>query len=101
MMLQTGDTGRHVVELQECLRSKGFYAGALDGQFGPITDAAVREAQRSHALEPDGIVGPKTKEALGIIGEFDVIKVPAIRHSGGYDSLRLRAASALPVDLDR
>ena len=35
-----------------------------DGSFGSQTEAAVRQFQRDHQLTPDGIVGPKTWEAL-------------------------------------
>lgn len=37
-----------------------------DGIFGPITQEAVKEFQRSNGVIPDGIVGPKTWNKLGI-----------------------------------
>jgi peptidoglycan hydrolase-like protein with peptidoglycan-binding domain len=36
----------------------------VDGNFGQTTEAAVRQFQRDHGLVPDGIVGPKTWQAL-------------------------------------
>ena len=39
---------------------------AQDAVFGPDTEAALREFQRTHGLVPDGIVGPKTWRAVDI-----------------------------------
>jgi|SRR5215216_4872996 len=38
----------------------------VDGIFGPITKVRVQEFQRNQHLEPDGIVGPDTRRALGL-----------------------------------
>jgi hypothetical protein len=52
--LQRGSTGPVVRYIQGVLGIK------VDGQFGPITDRAVRDFQRRHRLKIDGIVGPIT-----------------------------------------
>lgn len=38
-----------------------------DGIFGKLTEEAVKEFQRAHGLEADGVVGAKTWAALGVI----------------------------------
>lgn len=50
-----------VKELQRLL---GITGANVDGVFGPMTEARVRDFQRRHGLVPDGIVGPKTWEKL-------------------------------------
>ncbi|WP_031077392.1 peptidoglycan-binding protein [Streptomyces sp. NRRL WC-3742] len=62
--LRTGATGSCASTLQTMLNT--FHAGhlAVDGQFGPATDTAVRNFQASHALPIDGVVGATTKTAL-------------------------------------
>lgn len=61
--LVEGDTGSSVSNLQQLLNRQG--AGlTVDGNFGPITEAAVVNFQRSHGLQTDGIVGPLTMGAL-------------------------------------
>lgn len=49
---------------QEALRANGFDPGPIDGVMGARTRDAVRAFQRSMGLVQDGILGPKTRQAL-------------------------------------
>ena len=53
-----------VREYQQILSGLDYYAGAIDEQHGPLTDAAVRNFQSDHGLQVDGIVGDATWLAL-------------------------------------
>lgn len=55
--------GSAVRTLQNVLISLGFGLSA-DGEFGPITDNAVKYFQKTNDLEVDGVVGPATWGAL-------------------------------------
>jgi hypothetical protein len=59
-------TGQKVKDIQAALQSAGFNPGAIDGEFGPHTHAAVVAFQIDQDLLPDGEVGPQTAAALGI-----------------------------------
>jgi peptidoglycan hydrolase-like protein with peptidoglycan-binding domain len=48
-----------VRSLQHLLRARGRSV-VVDGIFGPRTEAAVEDFQRSEGLASDGIVGPRT-----------------------------------------
>jgi len=56
--------GDDVLALQVLLNALGFDCGKTDGIFGPITQAGVLAFQAAYQLEVDGIVGPKTRQAL-------------------------------------
>ena len=51
-------------QIQQALTDKGYNVGPVDGSFGPMTDAAVRDFQKDAGEYVDGIVGPKTWPAL-------------------------------------
>lgn len=59
-----GDTGADVTTVQQRLAALGYYQGAVDGQFGPQTEAALIAFQQAQGLKPDGIVGTATFSAL-------------------------------------
>jgi Putative peptidoglycan-binding domain-containing protein len=63
-VLRRDKEGDDVKALQRALAQLGFYKGAVDGEFGPITERAVRDFQRKAALTVDGVVGKLTWEAL-------------------------------------
>lgn len=64
--LKKGSSGEDVKTLQARLRELGFYGGAIDGEFGSITERGVLLFQKAQGLTQDGIVGAKTWAALGL-----------------------------------
>lgn len=64
-MLKLGDKGEDVSALQRLLTGLGYHVGAIDGDFGKRTRAAVMAFQADNALDPDGKVGPLTYEVMG------------------------------------
>jgi len=67
--LRRGLHGHWVRLLQQRLNTwlahlPGRASLALDGKFGPLTDAAIRDFQRRHGLPVDGIVGSRKWAAL-------------------------------------
>lgn len=63
-VLRRGARGQEVERLQYLLRERGFPPGAIDGRFGPATEAAVMAFQLAGGLLADGVVGPVTWGAL-------------------------------------
>lgn len=71
--LSRGDSGSDVRQLQE--RVAGW-AGrgqniAIDGQFGPATESAVRRFQAGYGLSVDGIAGPQTYSKIYALQDGD------------------------------
>ena len=56
--IRRGDTGPAVADLQRLVHVRA------DGEFGPVTERAVRAFQTTRGIDPDGIVGPHTWAAL-------------------------------------
>jgi hypothetical protein len=70
-VIRQGATGPAVRTVQGLLVARYYRLGTsgqlhdgIDGVFGPLTDAAVREAQGAARIAVDGIVGPQTWPVL-------------------------------------
>jgi peptidoglycan hydrolase-like protein with peptidoglycan-binding domain/tetratricopeptide (TPR) repeat protein len=75
----TGDAGAassKVRGLQRQLRRDGFNPGPIDGRYGPLTEAAVRDFQAVHGLRVDGIAGAQT---LGELRRITAAERPVTR----------------------
>ena len=65
-LLSVGSSGPDVKAVQDVLNYhvRRGEPLAVDGKFGPKTNARVREFQTSNGLKADGIVGPNTESKL-------------------------------------
>jgi len=45
-------------DIQTALKNAGYYAGEIDGKFGPKTKKAVEDFQAANNLKVDGVAGP-------------------------------------------
>lgn len=63
-VIRMGSQGNEVRTVQQRLQILGYYRGDIDGVYGPITEQAVRAFQKDQGLDPDGIFGALTLNAL-------------------------------------
>ena len=62
-----GSREEEVRTIQEKLKRWGYYTGNVDGIYGSLTVSAVKKFQQKNGLSVDGIAGPKTLAAMGIM----------------------------------
>jgi peptidoglycan hydrolase-like protein with peptidoglycan-binding domain len=63
-VLQEGDSGQAVLELQQRLTALGYWLGTPNGVFADSTQQAVYALQKAAGISPDGVVGSTTDKAL-------------------------------------
>src|SRR5690606_9451623 len=83
MVLRVGMQGPAVTWLRRALaRANGEAPRDADNvSFDRALERAVREFQRRHRLEPDGIVGPNTLVHLDAYSGADLLPPPLVRAS--------------------
>lgn len=63
-VLAQGAKGEQVSKIQQLLAASGFYAGTIDGSFGPATRAAIERFQARYSLPVTGTVDRSMIDAL-------------------------------------
>ena len=74
-----------VKQIQCLLTYLGYDPGAIDGEYGPKTRAAVKAFQQAEGLEPDGIAGPQTAAKLREAVSQGRVYVPTDASGGAVD----------------
>ncbi|MGJ5673340.1 MAG: peptidoglycan-binding protein [Nostochopsis sp.] len=64
LALGRGNSGPQVTSVQRCLQKLGYYNGPLNGNFGPLTENAVKKFQQAKKISVIGQVGPQTQRSL-------------------------------------
>ncbi|MEM9646481.1 MAG: serine hydrolase, partial [Planctomycetota bacterium] len=90
--LQSGAFGKLVEAVQRTLnkRMKPSPALSVDGDFGPMTKAAVIRFQEANGLPSDGIMDEKTFAALGTLIENDDAVPPPAKINNNWPEKRSR-----------
>lgn len=116
--VRRGDKGPEVIAIQSTLKGLGYDVGPPDGQFGPLTENAVKSLQRDLGLLVDGVVGPDTRLALAgapvkrsslyVVRPGDTVASIAERHglsasllanvNNIYDGVTIYAGQALSLE---
>jgi len=60
------DPGQVIANVQSALQQQGFYEGAIDGTYGPMTRRALLNFQRQNGLPESGQIDQDTLGALGM-----------------------------------
>jgi hypothetical protein len=66
-LLGLNDQGEDVLQLQKILVKQGFLLATPNGNYGPATKEAVKKFQKNNGINPIGLVGLVTKNALNKI----------------------------------
>ena len=77
LTLKRGSSGPDVVTLQKLLNAAGASL-ETDGNFGALTESALKAYQAAHGLNPDGVCGPATWGLLTAKPAEPIIVTPTL-----------------------
>lgn len=63
------ETAMQIIVLQKYLKDNGFNPGPIDGMFGPLTEGAVKRAQKYFGIIATGIVDDEMRVLMNRCGK--------------------------------
>lgn len=105
--LRRGSRGTAVSQLQTQLKALGWFRTTATGYYGPITEQAVKDFQRSRGISVNGIAGPTTLAALQGVSPYRNSTAiaqrpptqPIVSLQRGNRSSRVRSLQARLIEL--
>lgn len=82
--IKRGSSGDAVLRVQSIIRDHCGGDITVDGNFGPGTERRVKDVQRLFGLPDDGVVGPKTWDALNYLATLPIPAPPAPSPFGNW-----------------
>ena len=64
--LAPSTSGTVARSVQAALQNRGYYSGAIDGEFGPESQQAMARFQAANGLKTTGVINSPTLHALGL-----------------------------------
>lgn len=89
--LAWGSSGEDVRLAQSKLKQWGYLEGSIDGFYGQSTYNAVVKFQKANGITPDGVIGPQTRNALGMPSKTTKTTTPTSRGVSRSDDIHLLA----------
>jgi N-acetylmuramoyl-L-alanine amidase len=97
-VLELGDSGDKVKQLQTWLTDYGYYTGSIDGNFGAVTEKAVKQFQLEASIKVDGKVGKETTTAME---KWDQLLAKVQAAAGDSDTASTTATSSKSISTAR
>lgn len=98
--LKIGSSGNYVVELQKWLKTQGYYAGNIDGSFGPYTEEAVKFFQNDSNIFVDGWVANQTVGAMENVNGINIFVETSESSSSSTGSSNVKSTSTTSKTTD-